>query len=76
MSLKARSHESGGDLRRARGGEHYFRLSDDEVKQWASSKGNAVLRFKWNDVDSGTQFTCFTGTKVQILTQLGAQRAG
>ena len=30
---KARSHESGGDLRRARGGEHYYRLSDDKVKQ-------------------------------------------
>jgi len=28
----------------------------------------------WKQVtsDSSTQFTCFTGTKVQILTQLGA----
>jgi hypothetical protein len=56
--------------------EHYYRLSDDKVKQWASSKVNAVLRFKWNDLDLGTQFTCFTGTKVQILTQLGEQRGG
>ena len=56
MSRKARSHESGGDLRRARGGEHYCSLSDDKIKQSASSKVNAVLRFKWNDLDSGTQF--------------------
>ncbi len=76
MSLKARSHEPGGDLRRARGGEHYDCLSDDKVKQSASSKVNAVLRFKWNDLDSGTQFICFNGAKVQILTLLGEQRGG
>jgi hypothetical protein len=76
VSLKARSHESGGDLRRARGGKHYYRLSDDKVKQWASGKVNAVLRCKWNVLDSGTQFTCFNGTKVQILTLMGEQRGG
>ena len=56
--------------------EHYYRLRDDKVQPWASSKVNALLRFKCNDLDSGTQFTCFTGTKVQILTQLGEQRDG
>jgi hypothetical protein len=45
------SHESGGDVRRARGGEHYYRLSDDKVQQYASSKVNALVRFKWNDLD-------------------------
>ena len=64
------------NLRRERGGEHYCRLSDDKVKQSAPSKVNAVLRVKWNDLDSGTQFTCFTGTKAQILTLLGEQRGG
>ncbi len=28
----------------------------------------------WNYGSDGTQFTCFTGTKVQILTQLEEQR--
>jgi hypothetical protein len=58
--------------------QHYYRLSNDKVKvkQWASTKVNAVLRFKWNDLDLGTQFTCFTGTRVQILKQLGEQRGG
>jgi len=50
--------------------------ADDKVKQSASSKVNAVLRFKWNDLDSGTQFICFNGAKVQILTLLGEQRSG
>ena len=51
-------------MRRARGGEHYCGLSDDKVQQCTSSKVNALVRFKCNDLDSGTQFTCFTGTKV------------
>ncbi len=76
MSLKARNHESGGDLRRARGGENCYRLSDDKIKQSASSKVNAVLRFEWNDLDSGNQFTCFHGTKIKILTLLRKQRGG
>ena len=74
------SHESGGDLRRARGGEHYYRLSDDKVQQYASSKVNALVRFKCNDLDVSRphtlSFTLVTGTKVQILTQLGEQRGG
>jgi hypothetical protein len=76
MCLSKLAAMNRGDLRRARGGEHYDRLSDDKVKQSASSKVNAVLRFKWNDLDSGTQFICFNGTKVQILTLLGEQRGG
>ena len=54
--MKGRSHESGGDLRRVRGDEDYFSLSNDKVKQSVSSKVNAVLHFKWNNLDSGTQF--------------------
>ena len=26
------------------------------------------------EAEAGTQFTCFSGTKVQILTQLGRQK--
>ena len=44
--------------------EHYYLLNDDKVQQWESSKVNALLYFKFNDLDTGTQFTCFTGTKV------------
>ena len=40
--------------------EHYDRLSDDKVQQSASSKVNALVRFKWNEIDWGTEFTCFT----------------
>ena len=45
----------------ATSGKHLFSVSEDRTLR-------AWLKFPI-DGDPGTQFTCFTGTKVQILTQ-------
>jgi hypothetical protein len=40
------------------------------VKQWLGLSKNVIFNNKWasSDPNQGTQFTCFTGTKVEKLT--------
>jgi hypothetical protein len=54
------------------------RLHNERVADMLSTGGRAPVVAKWSaaaDAATGTLFTCFTSTKVQILLQLQASAA-